>query len=321
MKERPLAEHSDGSLPRSAAGAAESPDASVWPLRSPRVRAPSCSSDRRAASSPDAEGGVPPASRPPIESIGMIGDSITVGAEQALRESFAELGPFVASIDAENGRRMRTSSQARTSSFKLRRRSRSTSTCAMPSRRAQLDARRRPLSRSFPWMSSRLGRGSLGRSCMGEVGGDGPAGLRRYQVRPDERSATTHSHRRCPTVVASDRRHARQTAAMPFGQQSGPPATSRQVQELLALLQAAGHDGFRDARGPMGLTQRQAGGKFTRDEADGLIARLQEGADGGEVAPAEPTPRRSAVEQTLRAVPTERLAAELQRRGWVVLEP
>ena len=59
---------------------------------------------------------------------------------------------------------------------------------------------------------------------------------------------------------------------MAFGQHAGPPATSRQVDELLVLLQAAGHEGFRDARGPMGFTQRQAAGKFTRDEAEGLIA-------------------------------------------------
>src|SRR3546814_8444200 len=61
---------------------------------------------------------------------------------------------------------------------------------------------------------------------------------------------------------------------MAFGQQSGPPATHRQVQQLTELLQAAGHSDFRDAHHPLGLTQRQAGGKFTRDEADDLIARL-----------------------------------------------
>ena len=42
---------------------------------------------------------------------------------------------------------------------------------------------------------------------------------------------------------------------MAFGQQSGPPATGRQVQELLGLLQDAGHVDFRDARGPMGLAE------------------------------------------------------------------
>ena len=63
---------------------------------------------------------------------------------------------------------------------------------------------------------------------------------------------------------------------MAFGQPTGPPASHRQIQELLELLEAAGHSDFRDARGPMGFTQRQAGGKFTRDEADAFIATLQE---------------------------------------------
>ena len=69
---------------------------------------------------------------------------------------------------------------------------------------------------------------------------------------------------------------------MAFGQQSGPPATARQVKELLDLLQGAGHSDFRDARGPMGFTQRQAGGKFTRDEADTFIEQLQLEAEGGD---------------------------------------
>lgn len=110
---------------------------------------------------------------------------------------------------------------------------------------------------------------------------------------------------------------------MAFGQQSGPPAGRREVQELLTLLQEAGHEDFRDARGPMGFTQRQATGKFTRDEAAAFIAQLQEGGSGdaAEAAPRAPSPRLSAAEQALRKVPTEQLAAELQRRGWVVLEP
>ena len=106
---------------------------------------------------------------------------------------------------------------------------------------------------------------------------------------------------------------------MAFGQQAGPPATARQVQELLALLQAAGHADFRDARGPMGFNQRQAAGKFTRDEAEALLQRLQDGDvdAAGALAP----PAGSAAEQALRQVPSELLAAELQRRGWAVLEP
>ncbi|MEX2293483.1 MAG: hypothetical protein WD691_06805 [Acidimicrobiales bacterium] len=109
---------------------------------------------------------------------------------------------------------------------------------------------------------------------------------------------------------------------MAFGQQAGPPATARQVQELLTLLQQAGHADFRDARGPMGFTQRQAAGKFTRDEADALIATLGEAepTDAGTGAPAAAPPR-SAAERSLRQIPAETLAAELQRRGWVVMAP
>ena len=105
---------------------------------------------------------------------------------------------------------------------------------------------------------------------------------------------------------------------MPFGQQSGPPASHKQLQYLEALVRKAGHDGFRDARGPLGLTQRQAGGKFTRDEADAYIAQLQ---DDAFIADAPAAPRLTATEVALRKVPDEQLAAELQRRGWVVMEP
>jgi hypothetical protein len=116
---------------------------------------------------------------------------------------------------------------------------------------------------------------------------------------------------------------------MACGQQSGAPASSKQVQELLTLLQEAGHDDFRDARGPMGFTQRQAAGKFTRDEATAFIEQLQEaGPDGDSVSGESPSPatrpkpaRLSATEQALRKASAEQLAAELQSRGWVVLEP
>ncbi len=114
--------------------------------------------------------------------------------------------------------------------------------------------------------------------------------------------------------------------AMAFGQQSGPPASARQVQQLTALVVAAGHADLHDARGPLGLSQRQAAGRFTRDEADALIARLEVAAELGEGAPeAAPPPaavrRPSGATRNLRTVPTEVLAAELQRRGWVVMEP
>jgi len=139
------------------------------------------------------------------------------------------------------------------------------------------------------------------------------------------------------TSVQTDVTHVttpfRETDPMAFGQASGPPASHRQMQELTELLHAAGHSDFRDARGPMGFTQRQANGKFTRDEADEFIAALHEAAEEApeetpEIA-TEPTrpPSRSRPAQRPRAgsplemFSDEQLAAELQSRGWVVMAP
>ncbi len=102
---------------------------------------------------------------------------------------------------------------------------------------------------------------------------------------------------------------------MAFGQSSGPPATGQQLRELLELLAAAGHTDFRDPRGPMGFTQRQAAGKFTRDEADDFIERLR-----SEVYDEAP-PMQPETGIALDEISAEVLAAELQRRGWVVLQP
>jgi hypothetical protein len=107
---------------------------------------------------------------------------------------------------------------------------------------------------------------------------------------------------------------------MAFGQQSGPPASAKQVRELLELLKAAGHSDFRDARGPMGFTQRQAGGKFSRDEATEFITQL-EGAESDGNAASAPTWRQSAQEQLLSSLASEQLADELRRRGWTAIEP
>jgi hypothetical protein len=108
---------------------------------------------------------------------------------------------------------------------------------------------------------------------------------------------------------------------MPFGQQLGPPASAKEVRELLVLLHNAGHMDFRDARGPMGFTQRQAAGKFTRGEVATFIARLQgQELDAGSVA-AVPAARLTAQQQLMRRLPAEQLAVELRRRGWTVLEP
>ena len=109
---------------------------------------------------------------------------------------------------------------------------------------------------------------------------------------------------------------------MAFGQPSGPPAQAHRVRQLLALLQDAGHTDFRDARGPMGFTQRQAGGKFTRDEAEAFIEELEVGAQSESPLPG-PThmTRSTSAERAVREVSSELLAAELQRRGWIVAEP
>jgi hypothetical protein len=116
---------------------------------------------------------------------------------------------------------------------------------------------------------------------------------------------------------------------MAFGQSAGPQASARQVQELLALLQEAGYAGFRDARGPLGFNQRQGGGKFTRDEVEAFIDRLQaesdagDGSDGSPPGPPDPTPtptRMSAAGKVLQTMPAGELAAELRRRGWTVSE-
>ena len=118
---------------------------------------------------------------------------------------------------------------------------------------------------------------------------------------------------------------------MAFGQQSGPPASHKQLQYLEALVRKAGHDGFRDARGPLGLTQRQAGGKFTKDEASTLIDQLL-AADPDVDAPigrGQPTMEQASATdrlegervQALKGMPASLLAEELERRGWVVEAP
>ncbi|MDP9075071.1 MAG: hypothetical protein M3N98_13090 [Actinomycetota bacterium] len=109
---------------------------------------------------------------------------------------------------------------------------------------------------------------------------------------------------------------------MAFGQQAGPPASNKQVQELLALLHDAGHSDFRDARGPMGFTQRQAGGKFTRDEAAAYIDGLQsEDVEVSTTSPPAGPAALSAAERAVRRLTDTQLAAELVRRGWTVTEP
>ncbi|MEI8238975.1 MAG: hypothetical protein WCI22_06100 [Actinomycetota bacterium] len=105
------------------------------------------------------------------------------------------------------------------------------------------------------------------------------------------------------------------------------------MKDLLTLLEAAGHDGFRDARGPMGFTQRQAAGKFTRDEAQAFIDQLESEAGDAMPQPAPTAPtaptattaptaptattvvRLTANERAVRAVTDAELLAEVKRRG------
>lgn len=124
---------------------------------------------------------------------------------------------------------------------------------------------------------------------------------------------------------------------MPFGQTSGPPATNAQLNELLDLFAQVGFDGFREARHPYGLTQRQSNGKFSRTEADELLERLRfdveiaegDGPDTDEPpsrASAPPTAGRTevappAVDDVVLAFPDEVLADELRRRGWACIPP
>ncbi|MEO5724297.1 MAG: hypothetical protein ABIQ39_05665 [Ilumatobacteraceae bacterium] len=118
---------------------------------------------------------------------------------------------------------------------------------------------------------------------------------------------------------------------MAFGQQSGPPASSKQLSYLLSLIKAAGHEGFRDARGPLALTQRQAAGKFTIGEASALIDQLVNGEVGDPDASSPPAlagrPDAAAERHEdrqatmLRGVPAHLLVSELERRGYHVRDP
>lgn len=111
--------------------------------------------------------------------------------------------------------------------------------------------------------------------------------------------------------------------SMSFGQSSGPAASGKQLAYLLSLIKLDGHDGFRDALGPLGLTQRQAGGKFSVKEASTLIDQLINGP-GEEPTFAEQRVDQKLVDQRadlLRGVPADALVAELERRGWVCHSP
>ena len=104
--------------------------------------------------------------------------------------------------------------------------------------------------------------------------------------------------------------------------QSGPPASAKQVAYLQALLEKAGYTAFREARRPFGLTQRQASGKFTKQEASELIDRLINGDQPDvdvETVKVERPPTAQAL--LLKGMPAQWLADELLSRGWSVKEP
>ena len=127
---------------------------------------------------------------------------------------------------------------------------------------------------------------------------------------------------------------------MAFGQAAGPPASPRRVAELAEALERLGYESFREARHPIGLTQRQAAGKFTTAEVDELLERLE--AEASEEADGSPRPvpstpaveprsaeaearaqarRRAADEELVVRVDAEVLATELTNRGWCCIPP
>ena len=72
---------------------------------------------------------------------------------------------------------------------------------------------------------------------------------------------------------------------------------------------------------PMGFTQRQAGGKFTRAEVDLFLERLRDAEPDADKPVEAPTWRRYPRQEVLRDIATEHLAVELRRRGCTVVGP
>ncbi len=115
---------------------------------------------------------------------------------------------------------------------------------------------------------------------------------------------------------------------MAFGQSAGPPAPAREVARALELLEEAGFSSFREARHPYGLDQRQAAGKFTREQCASLIEKLEAGqddtvAEDRQAAVDDLAARRAAEQQAELAasLPDDVLVAELERRRWMCVPP
>lgn len=102
---------------------------------------------------------------------------------------------------------------------------------------------------------------------------------------------------------------------------SGPPASPKQVAYLQALLEKAGYPTFREARQPLGLTQRQGNGKFSKQEASALIDRLISGEAPGVDESVQDEAVLQAQAAVLRGIPAQLMADELERRGWRVAGP
>lgn len=115
---------------------------------------------------------------------------------------------------------------------------------------------------------------------------------------------------------------------MAFGQASGPPASAKEIERLAVLFGEAGFASFREARYPFGLTQRQASGKFTRDEVTALIERLEAETADSSVEDRQDAAVAVAVErlrqeqaELVAGLPGTLLAEELERRGWACIPP
>jgi hypothetical protein len=100
---------------------------------------------------------------------------------------------------------------------------------------------------------------------------------------------------------------------MGFRTQDGPPASTKQVQQLRSLLEGAGYTDFRNARGPLGLTQRQGLGKFTHVEAQVLIEQLELESEESTSDASDPAIDDVTV-RPLKDIPTDVLLAELRLR-------
>jgi hypothetical protein len=112
----------------------------------------------------------------------------------------------------------------------------------------------------------------------------------------------------------------------------------KQIEFLESLLEEHDYGTFREARHRLGLTQRQANGKFSVGEASELIERLQSGDAGPDGGGGDGSGQQLVLESTIVAdraeqklqrqreeliagVPAEMLAHELERRGWCCIAP